>query len=224
MIEEAPSVFLDEKTRNEMGEVAVRAAKACGYENAGTIEFVVDEDKNYYFIEMNTRIQVEHPVTEMVTGMDLIKEQLRVASGLHLSKKQEEVKIEGYAIECRVNAEDPFENFRPYAGNVDFFYSPGGMDTRFDSFLYNGCSISPFYDSMIGKIIVKGETRLEAIRKMRRAIEETFIEGIKTNLGFQYAILFDKDFIKGNFNTSYLDNKIDSILEQMKLVEEKDER
>ncbi|MDL2310671.1 acetyl-CoA carboxylase biotin carboxylase subunit [Peptostreptococcaceae bacterium OttesenSCG-928-C18] len=224
MIEEAPSVFLDEDTRSHMGEVAIRAAKACNYENAGTIEFVVDEDKNFYFIEMNTRIQVEHPVTEMVTGVDLIKEQLRVAAGLSLSKKQEDIIIEGYAIECRVNAEDPFENFRPYAGKVDFFYSPGGMDTRFDSFLYSNCSISPFYDSMIGKIIVKGETRLEAIRKMRRAIEETFIEGIKTNLGFQYAILFDKDFIKGNFNTSYLSNKMDFILEDMKLVEEKNER
>ncbi|WP_100065227.1 acetyl-CoA carboxylase biotin carboxylase subunit [Miniphocaeibacter massiliensis] len=224
MIEEAPSVFLDDETRNKMGEVAVRAAKVCNYENAGTIEFVVDENKNFYFIEMNTRIQVEHPVTEMVTGFDLIKEQLRVAAGLHLSKKQEDIKIEGYAIECRVNAENPFEDFRPYAGKVDFFYSPGGMDTRFDSFLYNDCSVSPFYDSMIGKIIVKGETRLEAIRKMRRAIEETFIDGIKTNLGFQYTILHDKDFIKGNFNTSYLGSKMDSLLEQMKLVEEKDER
>lgn len=220
MIEEAPSIFLDEETREEMGAVAIRAAKACGYENAGTIEFVVDKDKNFYFIEMNTRIQVEHPVTEMVTGMDLVKEQIRVAAGLHLSKTQDDVKIEGYAIECRVNAENPMENFRPSAGYVEFFYPPGGMDTRFDSLLYNGCSISPYYDSMIGKIIVKGDTRLEAIRKMRRAIEETFIEGIETNLGFQYTILFDKDFIRGNFNTSYLENNIDSLLSRMRLVED----
>lgn len=220
MIEEAPSVFLSDETREQMGAVAVKAAKACNYENAGTIEFVVDEDRNFYFIEMNTRIQVEHPVTEMVTGVDLIKEQLRVACGLHLSKKQEDIKIDGYAIECRVNAEEPMVNFRPSAGTVDFFYSPGGMNTRFDSFLYNGCAISPYYDSMIGKIVVKGNTRLEAIKKMRRAIEETFIEGINTNLGFQYTILFDLDFIKGDFNTSYLAEKMDCLLDRMKLVEE----
>lgn len=220
MIEEAPSVFLDDATREKMGQVAVRAAKACNYENAGTIEFVVDENKNFYFIEMNTRIQVEHPVTEMVTGVDLVKEQLRVASGLHLSKEQKDIKLDGYAIECRINAENPMESFSPSAGTVDFFYAPGGMNTRFDSFLYNGCPISPFYDSMIGKIIVKGSTRLEAIKKMRRAIEETFIEGINTNLGFQYTILFDKDFVRGNFNTGYLSDKMDCLLDRMRLVED----
>ena len=219
MIEEAPSVFLDEETRMKMGEIAVKAAKACNYENAGTIEFVVDENRNFYFIEMNTRIQVEHPITEMITGVDLIKEQLRVAAGLKLSREQKDIMLEGYAIECRINAENPMENFKPFAGKVDFFHAPGGVNTRFDSFLYNGCSVSPFYDSMIGKIIVKGETRLEAIRKMRRAIEETFIEGINNNLSFQYAILHDKDFIRGKFNTSYLAEKMDSLLDSIRIIE-----
>lgn len=220
MIEESPSSCLDNKTRKEMGSIAVKAALVCNYENAGTIEFVVDENKNFYFIEMNTRIQVEHPVTEMVTGLDIVKEQIKISSGLHLSKTQKDIFIKGHSIECRINAENPTENFRPSAGKVDFFYSPGGMDTRFDSLLYSGCSISPYYDSMIGKIIVKGNNRLEAIKKMRRAIEETYIEGIETNLGFQYAILHDKDFIKGKFNTGYLEKNINKLIDRIKVIED----
>ncbi len=218
MIEESPSAFVDPKMREEMGKMAVLAAKACNYENAGTIEFVVDENKNYYFIEMNTRIQVEHPVTEMVTGIDLIREQLRIASGLKLSKTQEEVKFRGHAIEVRVNAENPLEGFRPSIGTVDFLFLPGGFNTRFDTFLYNGCAISPYYDSMLGKIIVVGETRLEAVRRMRRAIEETIISGIDTNLGIQYAIMHDLDFLRGNFNTGFIEEKLDSLLEMIRIT------
>ncbi len=217
ILEESPSLFLDEKLRERMGATAKRAAQACGYTNAGTVEFVVDENKNFYFIEMNTRIQVEHPVTEMVTGIDLIKEQLRIASGLPLSVRQEEVRLHGWAMECRINAEMPWEDFKPSSGKINFFHEPGGMNTRFDSLLYTGGEISPFYDSMIGKIIVLGSNRLEAIRKMRRAIEETIIEGVHTNAAFQYTILHDADFIRGRFDTGYIEKKKKSLLSLMEL-------
>lgn len=218
MIEESPSAFVTEEMREEMGKVAVKAAEACNYVNAGTVEFVVDEDRNFYFIEMNTRVQVEHPVTEMVTGVDIIREQLRIAGGLKLKYTQEEIKIDGYAIECRVNAENPLMNFMPSTGTIGFYNPPGGFGTRFDTFLYNGCKISPYYDSMVGKIIVRGDTRLEAIKKMRRAIEETIIDGIETNLGLQYSILYDFDFIRGDYNTGFMEEKLDGMLEVMKRV------
>lgn len=216
MIEESPSTFLDEILRKEMGEISKKVAKICNYENAGTIEFVVDKDKNFYFIEMNTRIQVEHPVTEMVTGIDLIKEQIKIASKLKLSKTQEDIKIDGHAIEIRVNAEDELNDFRPCPGNVDFVLGPNGFNTRFDSYLYPGCKVSPFYDSMIGKIIVKGDTKLEAVRRLRRAIEETIITGVPTNLGVQYVILHDPKYLKGDFNTNYINENLEKILESIK--------
>lgn len=218
MIEESPSAFVTEEMRQKMGEVAIKAAKACNYENAGTIEFVVDKDRNFYFIEMNTRVQVEHPVTEMVTGVDIIKEQLRIAGGLKLRYKQEDIKMNGFAMECRVNAENPLMNFMPSTGTVGFFNPPGGFRTRFDSYLYNGCKISPYYDSMVGKIIVQGDTRLETIKKMRRAIEETIIDGIKTNLALQYTILHDFDFIRGDYDTGFMEEKLDEMLKMMKRV------
>lgn len=220
MIEESPSTFLSPELRREMGEVSIKAAISCNYENAGTIEFIVDKDKNYYFIEMNTRIQVEHPVTEMVTGIDLIKEQLKIASGLKLSKTQDEIKLEGHALEIRVNAENELDDFRPSAGKVEFFLPPMGFKTRFDSYLYSGCRVSPYYDSMIGKIIVHGDNKLDAVRRMRRAIEETIISGVSTNLGIQYAILHDPVYLRGNFSTSYIQERLDYLLESIKSVGE----
>ncbi|RVU54839.1 acetyl-CoA carboxylase biotin carboxylase subunit [Anaerosphaera multitolerans] len=215
MIEESPCVRLNDDKRKELYETAIRAAKACNYENAGTVEFVLDEENKFYFIEMNTRIQVEHPVTEMVTNIDLIKEQLRITSGLRLSIKQEDVKVEGCAIECRINAENPLNNFMPESGEVEFFYGPGGVNTRFDSYLYSGARVSPYYDSMLGKIIVKDKTRLGAIRKMRRALEEIIIDGVSTNQYLLYAILFDIDFIRGNYSTSFIEEKLDELLNLM---------
>ncbi|MDO5690607.1 MAG: acetyl-CoA carboxylase biotin carboxylase subunit [Tissierellia bacterium] len=220
MIEEAPAKGVTEQMRKQMGDAAIKAAEASNYENAGTVEFILDEKDNFYFIEMNTRIQVEHPVTEMVTGVDLVKEQIRIASGLKLSKTQEEIQIDGHAIEVRVNGENPMMNFMPSTGHIDFFFGPGGFNTRFDTYLYNGAKVSPHYDSMLGKIIVKGETRLEAIRRMRRAIEETFISGIHTNLGYQYAILFTYDFIRGDYNTGFIEEHNEEIIEMINRIED----
>ena len=216
MIEESPS-RADKELLKKMYASAVQCAKASGYEGTGTVEFIVDKNDNYYFMEMNTRIQVEYPVTEMVTGVNLIKEQLRIASGLPLSVKQEDIKADGHAIEIRINAQNPFDNFRPGCGEVTFFLAPGGFDTRFESSLYQGEKILPFYDSMIGKLIVKGRTRMDAIKKMRRAVEETIIDGVMTNLGFQYAILFDKDFIQGNIDTNYIAAKEKELIDGMSI-------
>ena len=178
-----------------MGEQAIIAAKACGYTNAGTVEFIVDKNNNFYFIEMNTRIQVEHPVTEMITGIDIIREQIRVAANLKLSVSNDDIKIQGHAIECRINAKTP--------GKVSFLHFPAGQDIRIESYLYNGCVISPIYDSMIAKIIVKGKTRLEAVRKMRRALKELVIEGIKTNTEYMFFLTYNRDFVNGNYDTSF---------------------
>lgn len=220
MVEEGPSPFLSEELREEMGEVSKRAAIASGYENAGTVEYILDDEDNYYFIEMNTRLQVEHGVSEMVTGVDIVKEQIRIAAGLKLSVEQEDVKIDGHCIEIRVNAENPVQNFMPSTGTIDFLFTPGGFNTRFDSFLHQGAKVSPFYDSMLGKILVKGKTRLEAIRMMRRAIEETIIEGVHTNLAYQYSILFIRDFIKGDYNTSFIQEHNATIMEWIRDIEE----
>lgn len=220
IIEESPCNFLDDKVLREMGQCAVKCAKACNYEGAGTIEFVVDHKGNFYFIEMNTRIQVEYPVTEMITGINLIKEQLKIASGISLKWKQEDIKREGHAIEVRINAQNPLENFAPDCGKIDFYMPPGGYNTRFETFIYQGIEILPFYDSMIGKLIVKGDDRLDAIKKMRRAVEETVIGGIKTNLGFQYAILHETDFLQGKIDTGYIDKHEEKLLKEMKLVQE----
>lgn len=213
LLEEAPCKVLTPALRSEMGEVAVRAAKAAGYENAGTIEFILDAEGTYYFIEMNTRIQVEHPVTEMITGIDLIKEQICIAAGLKLGLTQEEVALNGHAIECRINAENPLQNFAPCPGTIEFLHLPQGFGVRVDTDLYTGCQTSPFYDSMIAKVIVHGATRLEAIRKMRRVLEELTIEGITTNQMLQYAFLFNKDFVKGEYDTGFLQENFDSVRE-----------
>lgn len=197
LLEESPSWVLSDALRHEMGEVAVKAAKAANYYSAGTIEFVLDNEGHYYFIEMNTRIQVEHPVTELITGMDLIKEQIRIAAGMKLSKEQDEISINGHAIEVRINAQS--------TGTVEFVHFPAGAGVRVDSHLYAGYEVSPYYDSMLAKIIVTGNTRLEAIRRMRRALEELIIEGVPTNAEFMHLLMFHQDFIKGNYDTSFWD-------------------
>ena len=204
MIEEAPSPALSEEKRREMGETAVRAAKAAGYVNAGTIEFLLEKNGNYYFMEMNTRIQVEHPVTEWITGIDLIKEQIRIAAGKKLGFTQDEVRVNGHAIEVRINAEKPGENFRPCPGTVTGLHLPGGKGIRIDSAIYSGYAIPPYYDSMIAKISVWARTRGEAIRKMESALGEVIIEGVDTNVNYQYGILEDADFQKGNVDIEFI--------------------
>ena len=212
LMEEAPSKALTPSLREAMGQAAVEAARAAGYQSAGTVEFVLDGQGHFYFIEMNTRIQVEHPVTEMVTGLDLIREQIRIAAGLPLSVKQEEVRLHGHAIECRINAEDPAADFRPGAGTVSFLHLPGGCGVRVDSALYTGCTLSPFYDSMIAKVIVHAPTRLEAIRRMRRALEELVVEGVATNAELAHLILYHPDYIKGAYDTGFIGQHLDELL------------
>lgn len=204
MIEESPSVALSEELRAEMGKAAVKAAKAAGYVNAGTIEFLLDKNGSFYFMEMNTRIQVEHPVTEWVTGIDLVKEQIRIASGEKLSYTQEEVRLDGHAIECRINAENPEKGFRPSPGTITDMYLPGGKGIRIDSAVYSGYCIPPYYDSMIAKLIVWAENRQEAIRKMQSALGETVIEGIDTNIDYQYEILNCPDYLSGNVDVGFI--------------------
>ena len=208
VLEEAPSLILTEDLRKIMGENAVRAAKAVNYKGVGTIEFLVDKHRNFYFMEMNTRIQVEHPVTELVTGIDLVKEQIRVANGEELSVNQEDIKIEGHAIECRINAENPDMNFAPSPGRVEILIVPGGNGVRVDSAVYQGYKIPPYYDSMISKLIVHGSTRAEAISKMKRALCEYEIRGIDTNIDFQLKILNNENYIKGNFDTGFIEKEI----------------
>ena len=212
LVEESPSKILTPELREAMGQAAVTAARAAGYENAGTIEFVVDQEGHFYFIEMNTRIQVEHPVTEMVTGLDLVREQLRIAAGLPLSVKQEEVVQQGHAIECRINAEDFKAGFRPCPGTTKFLHFPGGPGVRVDSLLYNGYSVSPYYDSLVAKVIVHAPTRLEAIRRMRRALEEMIIDGYPTTADFCHLIMYHPDFIKGQYDTGFLPAHMDELL------------
>ncbi len=205
MIEEAPSCVLSEELRAKMGETAVAAAKAAKYENAGTIEFLLDKDGNYYFMEMNTRIQVEHPVTESVTGIDLIKEQIKIADGEKLEYTQDDIKINGCAIECRINAENPSQNFRPCPGVITDIYLPGGNGVRVDSAVYAGYEITPYYDSMIAKLIVHADNREEAIGKMRSALGEVVIEGIDTNIDYQYEIINDEVFESGKFDVDFIE-------------------
>ncbi|MBE5972577.1 MAG: acetyl-CoA carboxylase biotin carboxylase subunit [Lachnoclostridium sp.] len=204
VLEESPSVAISEDLRARMGKMAVRAAKAVGYENAGTIEFLLDKSGNFYFMEMNTRIQVEHPVTEAVTDVDLIKEQIRIAVGEAISVKQEDIKINGHAIECRINAENPEKNFMPCPGTISELHLPGGCGVRVDTAVYNHYAIPTNYDSMILKLIVHDKDRESAIAKMRSALGELVIEGIKTNLDFQYEILSDPDFEMGNVDTDFI--------------------
>lgn len=213
LMEESPSKALNEKLRAEMGAAAVAAAKAAGYESAGTVEFVLDGEGHFYFIEMNTRIQVEHPITELVTGLDLIREQLRIAAGLPLSLTQSEVRQTGHAIECRVNAEDPRSGFRPTPGRVGFLHLPGGPGVRVDTALYPGCTVSPCYDSLCAKVAVHAPTRLEAIKRLRRALEELVLEGISTTADLGYLICYHPDFIKGKYDTSFLEKHLDEIIQ-----------
>jgi acetyl-CoA carboxylase biotin carboxylase subunit len=204
LIEESPSVALTEKVRRKMGAVVVDAAKAVQYANAGTFEFLMDKDSRFYFMEVNTRLQVEHPVTEMVTGIDIVKEQIRVAAGERLSFKQSEVTFTGHAIECRVNAEDP-ERFTPSPGTINVFSVPGGPGVRIDTAAHTDCTIPPYYDSMIAKVIAHGRDRNEAIARMRRTLEMTVIEGIKTTIPLHLKILSDPDFQAGRISTSFMD-------------------
>ena len=204
MIEESPCAAMDEELRKRMGDTAVRAAKAANYENAGTIEFLLDKHKNFYFMEMNTRIQVEHPVTEMVTGIDLVKEQIRIAAGEPLHIRQEDVILRGHAIECRINAENPEKNFMPCPGTIEELHFPGGNGMRIESALYNGYTIPAYYDSMVAKVIVHGENRQDAIRKMQSALGEVVVEGIVTNLDFEYEILSHPVFVAGKTNTHFI--------------------
>lgn len=214
LIEEAPARCLTPELREAMGRSAVKAARAVNYEGAGTVEFLLDSDgEHFYFMEMNTRIQVEHGVTELITGVDLVREQLRIASGLPLSQAQEDIRFSGHAIECRINAEDPQKGFRPAPGKVEFLHFPGGCGVRVDSGLYNGCALSPFYDSMVAKIQVHASTRMEAIRRMRRALEEFALEGFPTNSEFSYHILYHPIFIRGNCTTAFLDENLDQLLD-----------
>ena len=206
MIEESPSIALGEELRKKMGKAAIKAAKAAGYVNAGTIEFLLEKNENFYFMEMNTRIQVEHPVTEWVTGIDLIKEQIRIANGDELAFKQSDIKITGHAIECRINAEDPEHGFRPSPGTITDMYLPGGKGIRIDTAIYSGYTIPPYYDSMIAKLIVWAKNRNEAIRKMQSALGEVIIEGIQTNVDYQYEILNNKDFLEGNIDIEFIEN------------------
>ena len=205
MIEESPSVALTPELRQKMGEAAVKAAKAANYTNAGTIEFLLEKNGNFYFMEMNTRIQVEHPVTEWVTGIDLVKEQIRIADGRTLSYKQEDVRITGHAIECRINAENPEKNFRPSPGTITDMYLPGGKGVRIDSAIYSGYTVPPYYDSMLAKLIVHAKNRNEAIRKMRSALGEVIIEGIDTNVDYQYEILNHPDFVSGDIDIEFIE-------------------
>jgi acetyl-CoA carboxylase biotin carboxylase subunit len=209
LLEEAPSPFVDddEDLRKRMGDVACKAAAAVGYTNAGTIEFLVDKEKNFYFLEMNTRLQVEHPVTELVTGMDIVKEQIRIARGRKLSREQHEIKLNGWAIECRVNAEDPYNNFMPSTGTVTASILPTGPGVRVDTCVYSGYAIPRFYDSMISKVICWGETRGEAILRMRRALEEYKIVGVKTNIPFHQNLLDSHRFMAGQFDTRFLEER-----------------
>lgn len=206
LLEETPSPALNQELREKMGQAAINAAKAVDYSGAGTVEFIFDHRENtFYFMEMNTRIQVEHPVTEMVTGVDLIKEQINVAANRELSLTQEEVALKGWSIECRINAENPEKNFMPSAGTIDIYLPPGGMGVRVDSGVYPGYTIPPYYDSMIAKVISYGATREEAIARMKRALEEFVIEGVHTTIPFHLKLLENEAFVSGDFNTKFLD-------------------
>jgi len=208
LLEEAPSTALTPELRKAMGEAAVKAAKACNYSSAGTIEFLLDKHGNFYFIEMNTRIQVEHPVTEFVTGIDLVKAQIRIAAGEPLGITQKDVQIRGWSIECRINAENPERNFMPSPGTIQVYHPPGGPGVRVDSAAYQGYTIPPYYDSMVGKLIVWGNDRDEAIQRMKRALEEFYIEGIQTTIPFHLKVLDNAFFRRGEVYTNFIQRRI----------------
>ncbi|MDX1586763.1 MAG: acetyl-CoA carboxylase biotin carboxylase subunit, partial [Balneolaceae bacterium] len=205
ILEESPSPLMTPELREKMGQAAVDAGLSVNYEGAGTVEFLVDDDLNFYFMEMNTRIQVEHPVTEEITNYDLVAEQIKAAAGLELEDKP--LKMRGHAIECRINAEDPAHNFRPSAGTINVFHTPGGHSVRVDTHAYAGYKIPPHYDSMIAKLIVSAPTREDAIKRMRRALAEFIVEGIKTTIPYHLQLMDDENFQKGTFNTKYLEKE-----------------
>jgi acetyl-CoA carboxylase, biotin carboxylase subunit len=209
LLEEAPSPFIadDEELRQRMGQVAVRAAQAVGYVNAGTIEFLVDKDRNFFFLEMNTRLQVEHPVTEMVTGIDIVKEQMRITRGRPLRYSQDEVQLKGWAIECRINAEDPYNHFMPSIGKITQILQPTGPGVRVDTGVYPGFEVTPYYDSLISKLIVSGETRAEAILRMRRALEEYIVVGVRTNIPFHQNLMDSHRFMGGQFDIRFVEER-----------------
>ncbi len=209
LIEIAPSLILTEEMRQKMGESSIKAAKACNYRNAGTIEYIVDRNGNYYFMEMNTRIQVEHPVTEIVTGIDIVGEQIQIAMGKSLDIKQEDIVMRGFAIECRINAENPRKDFIPSTGKITAYYSPGGIGVRIDGAVYKDYVIEPYFDSMIAKLTVSGRTWEETVRRAQRAMDEFVVKGVRTTIPFQLKILQDKDFIKGNFDTNFIEERPD---------------
>jgi acetyl-CoA carboxylase biotin carboxylase subunit len=211
MVEEGPSPVVDSKLRKKMGDAAVKLAKAVGYVNAGTIEFLVDKNLNFYFIEMNTRIQVEHPVTEFITGIDLVKEQIKIALGKKLPFTQRDIKLTGHAIECRINAEDVKANFRPAPGKITQLIMPGGIGVRIETHIYPGYEVPPFYDSMIAKLIVHAPTRKEAIRKMIVALEQFMVDGITTNIEFHYSLLHTQEFVSGNVDTGFVGRFLERI-------------
>ena len=208
LLEESPSPAINTDLRKKMGNAAISAAKSIGYEGAGTVEFLVDDDDNFYFMEMNTRIQVEHPVTEMVTGVDLIAEQIKIASGLKLEFNQDDIHLNGHAIECRINAEDPSHNFRPSPGKITGWLPPGGPGVRVDSHVYTGYEIPPFYDSLIGKLIVWGKDRNTAIKRMNRALNECAVTGIPTTINFHLALLNKTEFKEGKIHTKYVEEEL----------------
>ena len=208
VIEESPSPFIDDKLREEMGKSALKAVKATKYSSCGTVEFLVDKYKKFYFMEMNTRIQVEHPVTEWNTGIDIVKEQIKIASGMKLSYKQKDIHLVGHSIECRINAENPDKGFMPCPGEIKELNLPGGNGVRVDTAIYAGYKIPPVYDSMIAKIIVHSDTRINAIAKMKRALEECVIDGVDTNIDFLYKILENEKFVNGDFDTSFIEKEI----------------
>ncbi|MDR1616421.1 MAG: acetyl-CoA carboxylase biotin carboxylase subunit, partial [Syntrophomonadaceae bacterium] len=208
LLEEAPSGFLNDELRKKIGETALKAAKAAGYTSAGTVEFLVDQNKNFYFIEMNTRIQVEHPVTEMVTGVDIIKEQIKIAAGEPLSISQKDIQVQGWAIECRINAEDPQNNFAPSPGAVRVYQIPGGPGVRVDSAVYPGYTVPPYYDSMLAKLIVWGTDREEAIKRMKRALLEFKIEGVHTTIPFHLKVLDNAFFQRGEVYTNFIQRRM----------------
>ena len=207
IIEEAPSPGVDDKLRKRMISISQKAVKAVGYINAGTIEFLMDQDQNFYFMEMNTRLQVEHPVTEMITGVDLVKWQIRITAGLPLAFSQSDIKIQGHSIECRINAEDPTKNYRPSCGKITFLHIPGGPGIRFDTALYQDYEVPPYYDSLIGKLIVFAQTREEAIRKMKASLCELIIEGISYNRDLHVELLSESEFISGEYMTDFMDKR-----------------
>ncbi|MDE5935972.1 MAG: acetyl-CoA carboxylase biotin carboxylase subunit, partial [Ruminococcus sp.] len=210
ILEECPSPIVSPELRKKMGEAAVTAAKECGYYNAGTIEFLVDENRDFYFMEMNTRIQVEHPITEEVTGFDIVKAQIETAAGMPLDVTQEDIKIRGHAIECRINAENPNLDFRPSPGTINALYTPGGPGIRIDSAVYQGYTITPYYDSMISKLIVHASDRNEAINKMKWALSEFIVSGVDTNIDFQLEIIKRPEFISGNYDNGFLTRYMES--------------